>query len=134
MHISIFLLYYKTAFSVQCDGCSARSYCGYTTANTGFRLAVAILTIILAVLMFFKVFKDNEMLLYFILLVHAVLWFAASMADAVSLTNATMACTDGFDDSTCYPEIYGTFFSFLESAVLLISHFFQVFLSPLMLA
>jgi hypothetical protein len=99
---------------LQCDGCPARSYCGYTTANTGFRLAVAILTIILAVAMYFKAFADYEMLLYFILLIHAALWFAASMADAVSLTNATMACNSGggFSNSTCYPNIYGELIRF----------------------
>jgi hypothetical protein len=109
----IFLFsYFPPAFSIQCEGCSARSYCGYTSANTGFRLALAIATIFLAVAIHFKVFTEKELLLYFILLIHAVMWFAASMADAVSLTNATMACNDnkfdgGVSNSTCYPNIYG---------------------------
>jgi hypothetical protein len=111
-HLIFLLSSFPSAFSIQCEGCSARSYCGYTAANTGFRLALAIATIFLAVAMYVKVFTEKEMLLYFILLIHAVLWFAASMADAVSLTNATMACNDnkfdgGVSNSTCYPNIYG---------------------------
>jgi len=92
-----------------CDGCSL-VYCGNSVGNTGYRLAVAIVTFILAVLMLLKIFEDKELIHYFTLLTIMIMWFSVFVADSAQLSNASEACAqnDFFKEgSTCQNAKYG---------------------------
>ncbi len=99
-----------SAFSIDCDGCPTQSYCGYPPSNTGYRLAIALITFFLAVAMALKFFDDKKEILYFVLLINGLFWAAAFVVDCATLTNSTLACSQGdfsSGDYNCHNATYG---------------------------
>jgi hypothetical protein len=106
-----------SAFVLVCNNCgdTTPSYCGYDSSNTGYRISVALISLILAVLLILRVWERASKICYFVLLAHGILWFSAIVFDAAILTNTTLACSnkDFFNDSsvsyTCDNTVYGKF-------------------------
>ena len=119
-----------------CGSDSAPSYCGYPEGVTGFRLAVAIITVILAVLLFFKVWDNVPRAGYVILLINAIFWFAAVVVDATILSNSTLACTNSDflgngSEFPCDNATYGQGLACFICCLTILIDFHQV--SPLLL-
>eukprot|EP01031_Cornospumella_fuschlensis_P032508 gene32508-39304_t len=115
---------YMKPFALSIDGVDQNPYCGYGTANTSFRLAVACLTFIVAVMMPFKVFDETPRALYWTLFIIGVLWYSATVADCTAVANASAACDDvygGTNGVDCAGSIYGVTIAidFLMSAMVL---------------
>ncbi len=93
-------------------------YCGYGEGSTGYRLAVAIGTLIIGVLLLvdkLDILKDDATK-NITLFVFAIFWFSFTISDITALANASMACEVFIkeyspDDDTftysCHPEQYG---------------------------
>lgn len=88
------------------------SYCGYSTSNTGYRLAVALLTLFPSVAIFLRSFEERHAILSVIFWALYSLWFLAAGLDVVSLVNGQAACLDEFTVSNgtknCDNSVYGT--------------------------
>eukprot|EP01040_Poterioochromonas_malhamensis_P007679 gene7679-8292_t len=88
------------------------SYCGYSNANTGYRLAVALITLFFSVAIFFRVFEERPAILSASFWGLYSLWFLAAGLDVVSIANGQAACQE--DEFTvsggtkeCNNSIYG---------------------------
>ncbi len=100
-----------TAFSLNQDDLDGPVFCGYSPSVTGYRLAVAIITIIIGGLLFFKLWdNDDRMITWIILLINAIFWFGATIVDCSTLANSTLSCNDkGFNGGyyNCNNARYG---------------------------
>jgi len=88
------------------------SYCGYSNGNTGYRLTVAIITLIFSVGIFLQFFEERQMILNAIYWSLYSLWFLASGLDIVAVANGQAACNDSLtslsgSSSTCSNSVYG---------------------------
>jgi hypothetical protein len=126
-HLPILLF---LAFSVKISGQDKPSYCGYSNANTGYRLAIAILTLFFAISFFFDVYDNRPLLLSGIYFGAHSLWFFALGLDINSLANGQSYCKDDFTsinggDVTCNNSVYGITIS-IDAGICaaIILHFF----------
>ena len=65
---------------------------------------------ILGIAFIFDQVMENKTFLYWSLFVLSVLWYSATVADSVSLSNATLACQDSWHDTNgydCNGDTYG---------------------------
>lgn len=111
------------------DGCNSNCnpvFCGYSKGNTGYRLAVAIMTLFLGVIMIFKVLEKDEKIKYFTLLLHMVIWFSVFVADSAQLSSATQACSEKYfffiNGSKCDNSKYGITIA-IDIAICFVSFF-----------
>lgn len=94
------------AFEITFDDLSF--YCGYSVANTTFRLFTAILTLFMGLLLIANPFA-NPKVLYWLLFPVVVFWCCAATADAAALIAAIPGCKELIDGSgaKCESDIYG---------------------------
>jgi len=98
------------AFSVSIS--SSNAYCGYGIANTAYRLALAILTVILGCLMASPLLNDKPKFTYWSLFCVSILWYSATVADSTAYINGSEACTNSFGEQSgvsCNGSSYGKF-------------------------
>lgn len=86
--------------------------CGYSEANTGYRLALACATVIGgALLIWYRTNEDTKVATYWGLFVVSILWYAASVADIIALVQGTEGCIQSYqkynDFITCDSAQYG---------------------------
>lgn len=86
--------------------------CGYSEANTGYRLALACATVIGgALLIWYRTNEESKVATYWGLFVASILWYAASIADIIALVQGTEGCIQGYqkynDFITCDSASYG---------------------------
>jgi hypothetical protein len=82
-------------FRVTADGLSS-SLCGFSEANTGFRLALACVTVLAGVwLVFHKNVENAKLYTYWGLFAVMVFWLAASVADIIAVLQGGKSCQQG---------------------------------------
>jgi hypothetical protein len=87
------------------DSCA----CGYSKPNTGFRLALACITVLGGVWLYmYKDKEDTKFITYWGLFAISILWYSASVADIIALVQGGAAC-DNFSgsDLKCGTAQYG---------------------------
>ena len=103
-------------FRMSVQGHSNDAYCGYSAANTGFRLALACATVIFgAALVVLRSTTDIKLVTYWGLFVVSVLWYAASVADIIAFIQGSQGCSESLKDNfiddsidiTCNSSEYG---------------------------
>lgn len=88
------------------------SYCGYTKANTIYRLTIAIFTFFFSLSLFTEVYKSRPMVLNGFYFMFHSLWFLAAGLDIMGITNGQTTCVDTFEKANdnqvnCENSIYG---------------------------
>jgi hypothetical protein len=82
-------------FKLYSDG-QGDSVCGYSAANTGYRLALACLSIIAGIWMIFHTKIEGAMVYsYWFIWAMKIFWFAALLADIIAIIQGSKACNNG---------------------------------------
>ena len=91
------MLIHPTALSVTLKGLDAGpSYCGYSDGNSGYRLGLGCVTLIMGVLILLKIFDQRKNLQGFLYCAFFALWSAAFGIDVVAIANGQSSCVDAF--------------------------------------
>ena len=98
-------------FAFTIDNTSDSVYCGYSEGNTGYRLAIAILTIFGGIGMAVDKEDAFQKIAYWGLFGSSVLWYAATVIDIMALVQGSKGCTESWESEgtgiTCDSSAYG---------------------------
>ena len=97
---------YLRPFHIKFDGSDADFYCGFSDINTGFRLSIAILTILfLGFLLYLKRIRESDQPGFMTRMFHKfsvsfqiLLWYAALVLDSAAIGTGQLACDESFSD------------------------------------
>jgi disulfide bond formation protein DsbB len=107
----LIIFIFSTAFAIQQSSGDKFSYCGYSNANTGYRLTIAILTFIFSILLFLNVLQAHPYILNSCYWMLYSFWFLATGLDIVAIANGQTSCNDNIQkavpSSTCDNSVYG---------------------------
>eukprot|EP01040_Poterioochromonas_malhamensis_P004841 gene4841-5196_t len=94
--------------SIKFNGRDDPSFCGFSDGITGYRLAVAIVTILFSIVIFFGIFDERKGMFSSGCWKLYSLWFLAAGLDLVSVLNGQAGCKDSLDSvGDCDNSVYG---------------------------